>query len=271
MKKYDEIRRILVDELGFTDLDAYRRWVERDRAKLVVDPQLIERLSPDHVDCRDFWRVCDELFALDPVCNIAVSPAQGRLPHAVETRLDANRMNLRFAKSFGITALLEENAQQRLKVFEIGAGYGSIMNFVETHTNHEYTGLDVVPRVPGVVGATAEGLIPDELLKQGAGTYSYVVSSNVFQHLSSKQRARYYDDARTLLKRGGLFIFNLCVDTGKHPYLRDAAGNAWCDHYGQFTAVPKADIYTTLNTLFGVLYVTQRYDGVFNFVCQKRD
>jgi hypothetical protein len=271
MKKYDEIRRTLVEDFGFTDLDAYRRWVDKDRPKFVLDSQAIERLSPDNVDCRDFWRVCDELFALDPVCNVAVTPVQGRLPHAVESRTDANRMNLRFAKSFGITALLEENAQARLKVFEVGAGYGSIMNFIETHTNHEYTGLDVVPRVPGVLEATAEGLIPGELLTQGAGQYSYVVSSNVFQHLSSKQRARYYDDARTLLIRGGLFIFNLCVDTGKHPYLRDAAGNAWCDHYGQFTAVPKADIYATLNTLFGVLYVTQRYDGVFNFVCQKRE
>jgi hypothetical protein len=271
MKKYREIRRILVEDFGFEDLEAYKRWVEHDRPKLIVDSELLERLSPDQIDCRDFWRACDELFALDPVCNVAVNPAQGKLPHAVETRADANRMNLRFAKSFGITNFLEENAQARLRVFEIGAGYGSIMNFVETHTNHEYTGLDVVPRVPGILQATAEGLIPEDMVEQGAGLYSYVVSSNVFQHLSSKQRARYYDDVRKLLVRGGLFIFNLCVDTGKHPYLRDAAGNAWCDHYGQFTAVPRADIYSTLNTLFGVLYATQRYDGVFNFVCQKRD
>jgi Methyltransferase domain len=271
MKQYDEIRRILVDDFGFSDLAAYRRWVEGDRAKLVPTNELIARLSPDVVDCRDFWRVCDELFTLDPVCNLAVSPSVGRLPYAIETRADANRMNLRFAKSFGITDFLEENAQGRLKVFEIGTGYGSIMNFVETHTNHEYTGVDVVARVAGVTEATAQGLIPEELLKREAGLQSYVVSSNVFQHMSSKQRERYYEDARTLLKRGGLFIFNLCVDTGKPGYLRDAAGDAWCDHYGQFTAIPKSDIYAQLGAMFGVLYVTQRYDGVFNFVCQKRD
>src|SRR5450432_2569761 len=271
MKQYDEIRRALVQDFGFTDLAAYKRWVERDRANLVLTSELIEQLSPDNVDCRDFWRVCDELFALDPVCNVAVNPSVGRLPYAIETRMDANRMNLRFARSFGITGFLEENAQQRLKVFEIGPGYGSIMNFVETHTNHEYTGVDVVPRVPGVIEATAEGLIPEDLVKRDAALYSYVVSSNVFQHLSSKQRVRYYDDARALLTRGGLFIFNLCVDIGKQGFLRDASGNAWCDHYGQFTAVPKSDIYAQLGALFGVLYVTQRYDGVFNFVCQKRD
>lgn len=271
MKQYEEIRRTLTQGFGFTDLGAYRRWVEQDRAKLVLTSELLERLSPDNVDCRDFWRVCDELFALDPVCNITVNPSVGHLPYAVETRADANRMNLRFAQSFGITNFLEENAQQRLKVLEIGPGYGSLMNFIETHTNHEYTGVDVVPRIHGVIQATAEGLIPEALLVREAASFSYVVSSNVFQHLSSKQRARYYADARTLLVRGGLFIFNLRVDTGKIEYLRDSAGNAWCDHYGQFTAVPTANLYAELGALFGVLYVTQRYDGVFNFVCQKRD
>jgi len=271
VKHSDEIRQILVEDFGFADLNAYRRWVDGERSRLVPTPELIEKLSPDRVDCRDFWRVCDELFSLDPVCNVAVDPSIGRLPHAIETRADANRMNLRFAKSFGITDFLEENAQKRLKVFEIGTGYGSIMNFIETHTNHEYTGVDVVPRVPGVLETTAEGLIPEALVQREAGLHSYVISSNVFQHLSTRQRAQYYEDARKLLVRGGLFIFNLCVDTGKPGSLRDASGNAWCDHYGQFTAIPKADIYAELGALFGVLYVTQRYDGVFNFVCQKRD
>jgi hypothetical protein len=271
MKQYAEIRRTLIEDFGFLDLPAYRRWVEVERSSLVLTDELLGRLSPDSIDCRDFWRACDELFNLDPVCNVAVAPSVGRLPYAIETRADANRMNLRFAKSFGITSFLEENAQQRLKVLEIGAGYGSIKHFIETQTNHEYLGIDVVARVPGVVEATAAGLIPEELLKREAGLHSYVISSNVFQHLSSKQRAHYYDAARGLLMRGGLFIFNLCVDTGKVNYLRDKAGNAWCDHYGQFTAIPKADIYAELAKMFNVLYVTQRYDGVFNFVCQKRD
>ncbi len=270
MKKRDEIRRILVEELGFTDLEAYRKWIDTERPRLKVDEKLVARLSPDNVDCRDFWGVCDELFHIDPVCNVAVRPSVGQLPYSIETRMDANRMNLRFAQSFGITDFLLENAEERLKLFEIGPGFGSLMHFVETHTNFEYTAVDAVPRMNGVHQTTAEGLIPDALLASSAGAYSYVIASNVFQHFSSKQRARYYEHARALLQRGGLFIFNLCVDTGKATYLRDAKGNAWCDHYGQFTAVPKADLYAQLGALFGVLYVTQRYDGIFNFVCQKQ-
>lgn len=44
----------------------------------------------------------------DPVHNVMLAPEVGELPYAVETRLDARWMNLRLAKSFGITSFLEE-------------------------------------------------------------------------------------------------------------------------------------------------------------------
>jgi len=271
MKKYAEIRHILTDELGFNNLGDYQKWIEEVRPTISPSPERVERLSPDHVDCRDFWKVCDELFGIDPVYNNSVQPKVGVVPFAVETHTDANRMNLRLAKSLGITAFLDENAGARLKTLEIGPGFGSLKNYIETHTMHIYKGFDVRPRVPGVFETNAEGLIPEEFLQQERGQYSYVVSSNVFQHLSERQRSKYYEDSGALLCSGGLFIFNLHVDTGKLPAnVQDADGRAWCDHYGQYTLIPKAsDLYAELARLFNVLYVTQRYDGLFNFVCQK--
>lgn len=271
MKNEDEIRRILTEDLGFVDLASYKRWVETKRATLLVTPMMIERLSPDNIDCRAFWRVCDELFGQDPVCNIVSAPRVGALPHAVETTMDANRLNLRLARNFGVLSFLDENANERLRVFEIGAGYGSLKSYIETQTAFTYAAVDAVPRFSGVQETTAEGFIPEVTLAEGRNTYSYVLSSNVFQHLSAKQRSRYYTDAHSLLHGGGLFIFNLHIDRGKRAeYLRDKKGNAYCDHYGQFTEVPKADIYEELGPLFDILYVTQRYDGLFNFVCRKR-
>jgi hypothetical protein len=271
MKDKAEIRRILTEELGFVDLAAYRRWIETTRPKLLVTPAMVERLSPDHIDSRAFWQVCDELFGHDPVCNVVAAPRVGVLPHAVESTMDANRLNLRLAKNFGITSFLDENAHERLRVFEIGAGYGSLKSYIETQTAFIYTAVDAVPRLPGVLETTAEGFIPDSALVDGRETYSYVVSSNVFQHLSARQRSRYYRDAHSLLHSGGLFMFNLQIDRGKpNEYLRDKQGNAYCDHYGQFTLVPRADIYDELGPLFDTLYVTQRFDGLFNFVCRKR-
>jgi hypothetical protein len=271
MKTYDEIKRILVNELGFHDLAAYARWVAEVRPTLRPTPEAIRRLSPDEVDCRDFWRVCYELFGTDPVCNLAVPPEVGKLPFAIETPMDANRMNLLLAKSLGVTTFLEENAHARLKVLEIGTGYGSLRSFIETHTNHVYTGVDVVPRLPGVIQATAEGLLPRELVEAERGKQSYVVSTNVFQHLSTRQRARYVEDAAALLHEGALFIFNVIVETAKTSALaRDAQGNAWAVHYGQYTPIPKAGaVYDQLAASFSILYVTQRYDGLVNFVCRK--
>jgi hypothetical protein len=272
MKGYREIKRIVSEELGFCDLAAYQRWATEVRPTTQPTPEAIARLSPDVVDCRAFWKVCDDLFGSDPVCNVALAPEVGRLPYPIETLMDVNRMNLRLAKSFGFTAFLEENANARLQVLEIGPGYGSLKNFIETHTNHLYTGVDTVPRVEGVVETTQEGWLPRDLVEQKKGAFSYVVSTNVFQHLSAKQRARYIEDARALLHEGGILLFNLTVDTGKLPaYARDAEGNAWAMHYGQYTPIPKgAAAYDLVSEGWRILYVTQRYDGLFNFACQRQ-
>jgi hypothetical protein len=272
MKGYREIRRILVDDFGFRDLAAYEKWIAEVLPTTRPTPEGVAKLSPDVVDCRAFWKVCDELFGIDPVCNVAITPEIGRLPYAIETPMDANRANLQLAKSLGITAFLEENAHARLKVLEIGCGYGSLRNFVETHTNHVYVGVDVVPRVAGVVETTQDGLLPRDLIERERGAFSYCVSTNVFQHMSAKQRTTYFDDARALLHKGGLLLVNLTVDTSRiPPHARDADGNAWAIHYGQYTPIPKGGAaYELVGNGFNILYATQRYDGILNFVCQRQ-
>jgi hypothetical protein len=147
---YAEIKRVLVDDLGFRDLDAYKKWAKETRPTYVPTREALDRLAPEHVDCRDFWRVSEELFGMDGVCNLVVSPAVGVLPYAVDSHMDANRTNLRLAKSLGVTAFLDENADGRHKTLEIGPGYGGSKNYVETRTRHHYVGYDVLPRVPGV-------------------------------------------------------------------------------------------------------------------------
>jgi hypothetical protein len=271
MKTAEDIKRILTEELGFASLDAYKKWIKDERLKTRPTPERIARLSPDVIDNRAFWRVCEELFGADPVCNVAVDPALGTMPYAVETPMDANRLNLRLARSMGVVAFLEENAHARVRTLEIGPGYGSLKNFVETHTNHRYTGVDVYPRIPGVLEASADGLLPRDLVEQDKGAYSYVVSTNVFQHLSARQRTAYIDDAAKLLHEGGLFIVNVTVETSKVPqHMKDDRGRAWIDHYGQYTPMPKgSEIYEELGRSFSLLYVTQRFDGLFNFVCRR--
>jgi hypothetical protein len=272
MKTRDEIRRILTEELDFTSLDAYRKWIAEVRPSVRPTPERVALLSPDGIDCRAFWRVCEELFGQDPVVNVATAPRGGALPSTGGDAMDWNRQNLKIAKSFGITSFLEEHAASRIKTLEIGPGYGSLKNFIETHTQHQYTGIDVYPRIPGVLEATTSGLIPADFVERERGEFGYVVSTNVFQHFSAKQRAQTFADAHQLLRVGGIFIFNLFVDTGKMPAnLRDESGNAWCDHYGQYTEVPRPpDLLKHIGASFEILYITHRYDDVMNFVCIKR-
>ena len=115
MKTGAEIRHIFTDEFGFRNLRDYQCWIQQVRPAISPTPELVDRLSPDVVDCRDFWKVCEELFGIDPVYNQSLRPKVGVVPFPIETRSDANRMNLRLAKSLGITAFLEENAGARLK------------------------------------------------------------------------------------------------------------------------------------------------------------
>jgi hypothetical protein len=271
MKMADEIRRILTDDLGFRDLDAYKRWITTERAKVRLTTERIAKLSPDSIDNGAFWRICEELFGVDPVSNVAVEPAVGKLQDALDSAMDANRANLRLARSMGVTGFLDENAHARVKTLEIGPGYGSLKNYVETHTNHVYTGVDVYPRTPGVLQATADGLLPPSLVDEGSGAYSYVVSTNVFQHMSARQRSASLVDAAKLLHSGGLLIFNVTVETAKVPqHMKDEDGRAWIDHYGQYTPMPKGgELYDEVGRFFSILYVTQRYDGLFNFVCRR--
>ncbi len=272
MRGYEEIRRILTEELGFVDLAAYRRWIEAERPRTRPTREHIERLSPDHVDCRAFWRACDELYGIDPVCNIAVGPGVEAPADGAEARLEANRQNLRLAKTFGITALLEEHAGSRLRTLEIGPGFGSLKHWIETSTRHRYVAFDVVPRVPDVRETTADGCLPADFVAAARGEFSYVVSSNVFQHFSQRQRTRYFEDAHALLQAGGLFVFNLSVDVGNVPdHMRDEGGVAWADHYGQYTLIPRPpDLFRELRARYDLLYTTQRWDGVLNVVCRKR-
>jgi hypothetical protein len=254
MKTFDEIKRILVDDLGFRDLASYTKWIKEVRPTIVPTPARVEKLSPDLIDCRDFWRACDELFGSDPVCNVAIAPEVGRLPYPIETPMDANRMNLRLAKTLGITPFLDENAHERVKTLEIGPG--------RITSTPESTWFQEFP---------ASSRLRD-LVDRERGIFSYVVSSNVFQHLSVRQREKYLADAEALLHEGGLLIFNLMVDTGKlPPHTRDRKGTAWADHYGQYTPIPKPGaLYDLIAQAYDILYVTQRYDGLFNFTCRKR-
>lgn len=226
MKQYDEIKDIILNRLGLTNLDVYNAWVQK-KYETNLSQEEIDLLSPDNIDNNAFWRVAEEIFKTNPVCN-------GREKmHSVN---ESNIANLRYARASGILNPIDLFKSYKLSFLEIGAGYGSLREYINTHTDFNYTGTDVYPKTHEIVSCKNDGHLSEDILSKN---FDMVVSSNVFQHLSEKQREKYYKDVHAILRSRGAFIFNLIVDTLNSTKMRGPDGAAYMSHYGQFTKIER--------------------------------
>lgn len=275
MKTYDEIKTILIDQLGLKDLAAYERWskafcwsgqgpMATPRKPIKAD---IELLSPDLIDNRAFWTLAEELFQTDPVSN-----CNGTRPYDVA---EANRTNLRIYHWDGFTGLAQYAkdswAPSRIPLLEIGPGYGAFKDWLAALGGFDYHGVDVRPRIPGVDLAGEDGLMEYETTQR---RYAMVIASNVFQHLSVKQRRAYYEAVERCLLPTGLFMVSMMLDSGSvGSEFRCEDGHVWCRHYGQLTQIQREhEILSDLREHFLIERVSIRKDaGWITVTCAKRD
>lgn len=276
MLKYDEIKKIITEEYGFDSVEKYRAFLSDPDIKKRIDfctPERIARLSPDVVDCIDFWKVTDDVFGEDTVCNTCWKGEGHNKDWNYEQKVSrerANFSNLMIAKLLGMLDFIDEMAHRDVKVVEFGAGFGSFKNYVERNTRNVYLGFDVVPRVEGIKPVQADGTLFESDIVALEGTVQNVMCTNVFQHLSQRQRESYIRAAYRMLVPGGLFIFNSMLDF-ENPSPYRINDNLYAIHYGQYTPLMK--VYQTHNYLartgWKVLYFNQRHDCVCSYVCQK--
>lgn len=277
MKTYEEIKDIIVNKLGLKDMDAYIKWVaefdNHDHTKRrLITPEDIELLSPDNVDCNAFWQVADEIFGIDAVC----ATNYGKL----ETRNTdvGNRRNLGLARLMGALNFIDEWRFSPTNLLEIGVGYGALKSYIQMNTAFGYCGFDVRPRIVGVYPTDKDGSLPAKYIEQCKGTVQVVVSSNVFQHLSNKQRSRYFKDIYEVMNKDGVFVFNCLVHnidpatvSAEHKFAVD--GRRYLKHYGQFTEIPYyPELVKELREQFHIVYETRRFfDDFVTFSCSKKD
>lgn len=257
MKLYQEIKDIITKQLGIVDLSTYKKYVEGSY-KREPSKEELELLSPDNIHNGDYWRVIEELFGTDCVSNTNYGTYDDDI-------MESNRRNHQIALTTGM--LIPINALQKYaaSLLEIGPGYGSFKNYVETNSLFKYTGVDVYPKMPKIISTTPEGYLPEEILKK---RYNLVYSSNVFQHLSNKQRRKYFEDIHFILEENGYFVFNLLVIS--HTSL--ANKNIYLRHYGQYTLIPYiGDVRNELSKYFDFVSELYRFsDGLITFHCQKK-
>ncbi len=264
MKQYEEIKDIIVNQLGIKDQETYLAYIQSIHNGREITQEELDLLSPDNINNSDFWKVVEELFGTDCVANTN----HGKLSSDV---VAGNRRNIAMSNLIGTMNIIYEYKHFGCPILEIGAGYGSLKNYIEVNTAMSYTGVDVYPKIPGVIKATPEGFLPEEVK---ANKYLLFYASNVFQHLSSKQRSQYFSDIQGMMLEGAAFSFNMLCHLGepdkkKHktpdglPYLR---------HYGQFTVIPNLyEIRDELQKHFYILSETRRVmDNLFGFQCLKK-
>lgn len=260
MKNKEEIRKIITEHFKITTPESYKKWLVDWRANGgIVSDEDLKILSPDNINCRDFWIVGEELFGTDCVCNTLDG-----IPNVTE-QMQGNRVNLNLAKQSGILNVIDHFSNYKIKILEIGAGYGSLKNYIEVKTEFDYSGFDVYPKIAGVLSTTDAGYIPYDYIVNNCGSFVIVASSNVFQHLSETQRKKYIYDSAELLSDKGYFLFNLMVDFGY------SGTRKYMALYGQFCPVPSMlEIQDSLKERFIIQTTTTRYDGLVGFVCIKR-
>lgn len=207
----------------------------------IVDDHIVERLSPDNIDSRIFWKKAVKDFPLFSIC--------GGVPqeYTVES---ANYFNFQMHYAHGALSHLytfldkEVNNMNYTQMLEIGPGYGNICQHIEEIAKFvTYHAIDVNPLFEHPRLFQTDGkTIPDEIPMK----LDLVYSINVFQHLSKKQRSSYYQQIHDRLIPGGVFLFGMFVITPNNENwpvwgLRDKSGTYYAQFFRQLTEIDKVE------------------------------
>lgn len=185
---------IIREELGINSPEDYEKFVTKLLIEGVTDED-VERLNPDKIDNVKLWQLAEKFDHIS-MCGGGVVDDNSKKEHI-------NFFNKRLIVQSGITDYLALDNRPNKKILEIGPGYGSLYEMISsapTETELEYTGIDVIPRFDKVIQCDGTGKFPKEVLNK---PFEYIITSNVFQHLSINQINSYINQSYDVLLDGG--------------------------------------------------------------------
>lgn len=259
----EDIRNTIENELGIKTFEDYSLYKSTKR-ELDLPQEDIDKLSPDTIRSDQFWEwTAQSEFEKDAVTN-GVTKEQSI--HA------CNYSNYNIAlitgclNYFHIFSQLSNQVVKKFNVLEIGPGYGFFKTMCEEFPNIDYVGVDVYPRIPGILKiADGDTQLPDEVI---AKKFDLVFSSNVFQHLTPRQRRSYYSQVADVLAPYGIFSFNTITKSDKGFKSGD---RRYMCHYGQYTELQNLSEYIEeLSEYFTILSTAQRIDNIDTFHCTNK-
>jgi SAM-dependent methyltransferase len=221
--------------------------VRVEDGKCFYDKKIIDRLSPDRIDSRKFWKVATTLFPFFSVC--------GNDNRGIKNTDDVNAATIAMSRDLGCLKAVYELIQYKhsAHILEIGGGYGNFLNFIKQyHNDDNYYAIDVNPLFSHPRHYMTNGHSIPKLVPRGL---DLVYSVNVFQHLTSRQRTLYYKSIYRKLKNGGSFIFGMFVVTPQNKnwdtwQSRDENGRCYVNFFKQLTPVDTLEeLYTELGDI----------------------
>ncbi len=263
--KLEEFTEIIEGQYHIKDIPTYMEF-KKDRGKNGVSQSEIELMSPDSVNSASFWQWIENnpQLAKDSIAFNATPEM------SIE---QVNKNNLGLACQLGmLNTLIMYRDCEGMPILDIGAGYGMLKEFVEKNTKLKYVGVDVYPKIPGILPLIDnDSTLPPNVK---ASQFGAVIATNVFQHLSIKQRRHYYEQVFEILHPFvGIFSVSL---TCNNPESNNCAGfkcnetgKRYMCHYGQYTEIQDFnDIIQDLKKHFNIITITQRpWDNSVAFHC----
>lgn len=207
----------ILRNIGLVSQDTVLADIERhQKTEEIPTQEAIEILSPDNIDSGEFWA---ESVKINPLCICGDRRVIGEPIDYVKY---LNRM---FFESLGVNNCYNmcKISGKNLKVLEIGPGYGQMKDLYERNGD-TYEAIDVNPLFEGCLRGDGSS-IPDK-------EYDFVVSSNVFQHLSVNQRRSYYRSIHKNLSAGGFFSFTIATADSSTKFFH---GKSYMYTTGQYT------------------------------------
>jgi hypothetical protein len=216
------IKEAVESKLGNTTMESYVEYKNRIW-ETPVSLEEVEELSPDKIDNTEFWKFCDEVpdFKYD---TIAFGQPKDSSPENV------NKQNFICAADLGAFSKIIMHGGYGFNVLDIGAGFGMMKETLSRFAPYTtYHGVDVYPKFEGVLKVD-DCILPEEIMVKKFG---YIFMVNVHQHLSVRQRRKYYEQIAKICD--GYFVLTCHPDNGVLGFRCKDTNRRYTVHYGQFT------------------------------------
>lgn len=177
-------------------------FVKKDKTVADIDNPFFD----SEEDWKEFWEIVKEYYPLHSVCGGSTYDSPEKIIQNESDRIENIIQYL----------WMPENWLNGKKILEIGFGFGGAGHYLMKKYKANYHGIDFTYSNPKDEEFKYRGKqrfhvidksgIP-EFLKDNK--YNFIFSTNVFQHLTHKQRIDYYKEVYDCLNKGGVFYFDV--------------------------------------------------------------